>query len=56
MTMIGTQPLMNAPSFTYRRENQPAVTLPIVPIAPQGPDFNITLSSMQIRTFLLEIE
>lgn len=57
MTLTGNQPLTAAPQVTYQVKNPSGgapttVTLPVVPPAPSGNGLQITLSPMQIRTFM----
>jgi len=52
MTLPASQPLAAASTTTYNLVDGSSVTLPVVPPAPQAPDFEVTLNPMQIRTFL----
>ena len=52
-TLTANQPLATAPTWTYSVENGgPSVTLPEVYAPPSGPAQTVTLSALQIRTFL----
>lgn len=53
-TVTGNQPLADAPRTTYAVEGGPTVTLPVVPLPPAGPGQTVTLSALQIRTFLCD--
>ena len=55
MTLPGTQPLSGVPKTTFRTDGGAEYTVPIVPMAPSGPDLSITLSVQQIRTFMCTI-
>jgi len=55
MTLTGNVPLAKAPSTTYTT-NSGSYTLPVVPGAPQGPAFAVTVSPMQIRTFMCKMQ
>jgi len=52
MTLPGAMALADVPQTTYRTEGGIVVTLPVVPPAPAGANLTVTLSVMQIRTFL----
>ena len=53
MTISGNQPLANVPKTTYAVQGGgPSSTLPIVPPAPAGASLTVTLTAMQIRTFM----
>ena len=52
MTVTANQPLASAPQVTYRVNNGTAVTLPIVSSPPAGLNLTVTLSPMEIRTFM----
>lgn len=53
LTLVASMPLADVPSVTYNIDGraQP-VTLPYVPAMPSGTGLDVTLSSMQVRTFL----
>lgn len=55
MTLPGSQPLASAPKWTYSVEGRAPNTLPVVPPAPAGPGLDVTLSPMEIRTFIVEL-
>jgi alpha-mannosidase len=56
MTLIANQPLTAVPPTTYRIEGQAEpVTLPIIPPVPAGAGLAVTLSAMEIRTFLCDV-
>ena len=55
MTLPGSQPLANAPKWTYGVEGCVPNTLPVVPPAPAGPGLEVTLGPMEIRTFVVDI-
>jgi hypothetical protein len=52
MTLPASQPLSAAPTTTYNLVDGSSVTLPIIPPAPVAPAYAVTLSAMQIRTFM----
>jgi len=56
MTVTGNQPLASAPKWTYNVTGGPVVTLPIVPSAPQGAQMTITLSAMDVRTYMCTLQ
>jgi hypothetical protein len=56
MSLIANQQLTDIPSFTYTMEGSAPVTLPILPPAPTGNGISISLSPMQIRTFLATVQ
>ena len=51
LTLPGVVPLAAAPVVNYTRADGSVVSLPVVPPAPLGPDFAVTLTAMQVRTF-----
>ena len=51
----GTLPLASVPSQVYQADNGTAFTVPIVPPAPSGAGLDVTLTVMQIRTFLCTV-
>ena len=53
-TLTANQALAAAPQWTYSVSAGDAVTLPVVPPAPQGPAMSVTLSALQIRSFLCD--
>lgn len=55
MTLPGSIPLTEAPVTTYTTTEGESVTLPVIPPAPAGPTLTITLSAMQIRTFMCQV-
>ena len=55
MTLPGTIPLANAPVSTFTTTDGKVVTLPVVDPAPVGPDFAVTVSAMQIKTYRLTV-
>ena len=55
MTMFGTQPLAGVPKTTFTSDAGNVVTVPIVPAAPSGPGLDVTLTTMQIRTFMCQV-
>ena len=52
MTTSGNQPLAAVAKTTYTLDNGTAVVLPILPAPPSGTLLSVTLSPMQIRTFM----
>jgi hypothetical protein len=56
MSLIANQGIEQIPSFTYTMEGSDPVTLPILPPAPTGNGISVSLSPMQIRTFLATIQ
>lgn len=56
MTMIGTIPLAATKSYTYNVQGGQTLTLPVIPPPPSGTALDVTLSPMQIRTFLLTVQ
>lgn len=52
--LAGSVPLAQVPTWTLQAqgEAQP-VTLPVIPPPPAGPELTVTLSAMQIRTFVV---
>jgi lysosomal alpha-mannosidase len=55
MTLTANQPLSAVEPVTYQLVNGTQFTLPVVPDAPNGGDLTITLSPMQIRTFMVTL-
>jgi alpha-mannosidase len=53
MTAPGGQPLASVPPVTYKLDSGQSVTLPVLPPPPVGPQLAVTLSPMQIRTFVV---
>ena len=53
MTLMGTQPLAGVPKTTFTSDNGTVITVPIVPAAPSGPGLTVTLTTMQIRTWIV---
>jgi len=57
MTIVGSQPLATAPTWTYNVAGRAApLTLPIVPAAPSGPTWSVTVTPMQIRAFEVSVQ
>ena len=59
MTVTGSQPLADVRPTTYNASLSAgggAVTLPVLPTPPQGPNQTVTLSALQIRTFLCDAD
>lgn len=52
-TLAGGQPLANVEPMVYQLPGGRNLTVPIVPPAPAGASLAITLTPMQIRTFLI---
>ena len=55
-TLTANQPLANVRQWTYNVTDGPAVTLPILPTPPSGNQMTITLSAMDIRTFMCTLQ
>lgn len=55
LSLIANQAVTDIPNFTYHMEGEASVTLPVLPPAPNGSNLAVTLSPMQIRTFLCTI-
>jgi hypothetical protein len=55
MTLPGSQPLAGVPQRTFVTDAGETVTVPVLPAPPSGADMDITLSPMQIRTFLVQL-
>ena len=55
MTLPGSQPLAGVPQQTYKTDGGASFVTPVVPTPPQGSALNITISAMQIRTFMLTL-
>ena len=53
MTSTGGQPLADVRPVTYKLASGQAVTLPEIPQPPAGAQLQVTLSPMQIRTFVV---
>jgi len=53
MTVSGNQPLAGVPPITYTLADGSTVTLPVVPTPPAGAALTVTLTPMQIRTFMV---
>ena len=52
MTLTANRALVSAPTYTYQVDGvSGGVTLPVIPPAPSGPNAEVSLSPMQIRTF-----
>jgi lysosomal alpha-mannosidase len=51
-TITGNQPLAAVPKTVYVTQDGRTISLPVVPAAPAGAQLTLTLSAMQIRTFL----
>jgi hypothetical protein len=57
MTIVGSQPLATAPTWTYNVVGRASpLTLPVVPPAPEGPAWAVTLTPMQVRTFEVSVQ
>ena len=54
-TMTGTIPLASVPQQTYVTDAGASYTVPILPPAPSGAGLQVTLSAMEIRTFLVTL-
>jgi hypothetical protein len=52
-TLTGGQPLADVAPATYKLEGGATITLPIIPSPPNGPNMDVTLAPMQVRTFVL---
>lgn len=54
-TLMGTIPLASVPQQTYTTDSGTKYTVPILPQAPSGAEMSVTLSAMEIRTFMLTL-
>ena len=54
-TLTASQPLATAPSVTYPTATAGKITLPILYPEPAGTGLTVTLSAMQIRTFMCSV-
>lgn len=54
-TLTANQPLSSAPVYTYNLDDGSSVSLPVVPAPPSGPSMSVTLSPMEIRTFMCQV-
>jgi hypothetical protein len=52
MTMPGSQPLARVPQTVYRTDGGASYTMPVVPPPPAGAALTVTLSAMQVRTWM----
>lgn len=55
-TLTNNQPLASVPTVTYLMQDGESITVPQVPASPAGDTLDVTLSPMQVRTFLCDIE
>jgi hypothetical protein len=51
-TLTANQPLAAVPKTVYTLDDGRVLTLPVVPAAPQGPLMTVTISPMEIRTYM----
>lgn len=53
--LTGGKPLASVDQTTYVLQNRGSVTLPVLPPAPQAPNFSVTIAPMEVRTYLLTV-
>ena len=53
MTLGGQQPLASVAPRTFTTDSGAQYATPVVPPAPQGPGLTITMTAMQVRTFVI---
>ena len=54
-TLTGAKPLTSVPQQTYVTDAGDSYTVPVLPSPPSGASMDVTLSPMEIRTFLLTL-
>jgi hypothetical protein len=52
MSLTNNLPLAKLPITTYNTADNRTIVLPVINAAPAGPTLSVTLSPMQIRTFM----
>jgi hypothetical protein len=50
--LVASTPIADMPAYTLRGEDGSVTTYPILPPPPVGPQLDVTLTPMQIRTFI----